>query len=109
MPELTESQKEEIQLTSEGFTINGMAEKYGVLYSAVYNYCNNKHLKYKHVEKRGAQRKRTRTTDIVPYADLLKEKLAVIPDPPRKWERPPKEYSNIQREDLIDKILNNGE
>jgi len=44
--------------------------------------------------------------DIIPYSELLKERAVVVPDKKSNWERPPTVYSNVNREELIDKILN---
>lgn len=105
--ELTESQKVEISLTSEQYCITEMSEKYNVHYNTIYNYCKKHKLKYSLIKTRSAQKIRNPDLRESPsYADLLKERAVVIPDPKRKWERPKAVYSNQSREDLIDKILN---
>lgn len=101
--ELTESQKIEITLTSEDFSITQMAEKYApCTYITIYNFLKSNKLKYRLTKP---QRVKIDPKDIVPYAELLKERAAVTPDPKRKWERPKAEYSNQQYDDLINKIL----
>jgi hypothetical protein len=104
--ELTESQKKEIILTSELHTIIEMAEYYDVVYITVYNFVRANNLKYKLAKP---QKVKVTQTAVVPYSELLKERSAVTPDPPRKWQRPRAEYSNQQYDDLISKILNDGE
>jgi hypothetical protein len=107
--ELTESQKIEITLGSVDYSINEMAEKYDVPYNTIYNFCKKHQLKYALTKAHSVQRIKDKTVEVIPYAELLKERAAITPEPKRKWERPATIYSNVNREDLINKILNNGE
>lgn len=103
--ELTQSQQLEIYDHSEEFTIVAMAEKYEVPYNTIYNFLRKHKLKYAFNEGHAYQ-KRKNGPNRVSHDELMKERSAVVPDPPRKWERPAATYSNIQRDELIDKILN---
>ena len=99
---MTEEQKTWIELHSEEYDIPEMAKIKGLSYQQVYNFCERYNLKYKLTRKEPGR------------SGIYKQRLVpneygneVIPDPPRKWERPPSEYSNTQRDELINKILNN--
>lgn len=102
--ELTESQKEELLANPTGFTKVKISMQTDWSYDELSDFVKeNAPSKSKHSKP---QKVKVDPKDIVPYAELLKERAAVTPDPKRKWERPPATYSNQQYDDLINKILN---
>lgn len=101
--EMTQEQRDWITDHSEKYAILDMAEKFGLSYQAVYNFCERYKLKYKLTRKEPG---RTGTHKPRALANVYGQE--VIPDPPRKLKRPPAQYSNLQRDELIDKILYDG-
>lgn len=98
---MTEEQQEFIKLHYEEYSVTYFAKKFDLTYQAVYNFCERECLPQKlirNVSSENAPHKGRHLPN-----EYGKE---VLPDPPRKWKRPPATYSNLQRDELIDKILN---
>lgn len=98
---MTQEQRDWITDHSEKLSIPEIVEKLGLSYQSVYNFCERYNLKYQ------LTRKEPGRTGNYKSRTLAKEYgQEVIPDPPRKLKRPPAQYSNLQRDELINKILN---